>query len=212
MRPLVVLHDLGDAAGGSPWRDALAHAGLDAVVAPDLPGHGDAAPPVGGNYVRADAGYLLARLQSEGLAPDHAVLVGVGHSGWIATVAAIGGHAAGVVLVDGLGAPWRTIEDRLADRRARTRRLLDDDAAMAHHRGPGPDPRLRHVQAPHGDWSLAMEAASLINVPALVVDPDPDSVAEVVDAFAGPVTLVRGDRTPSTVAAALGEWLAQLPG
>ncbi len=208
MRPVVVLHDLGDAAGGAPWRSALKAVGIDEVVAPDMPGHGEAPAPVGGNYVRADAGYLLARLQGEGLAPDHAVIVGVGHSGWIAQVAAIGGHAAAVAVVDGLGAPWRPVQERLADRRTRTRRLLDDDAAMTPHDGPGPDPRIRHVMAPHGDIALAVEAAELVTVPALVVDPDPVAVDAVVAAFAGPTTFVEGGRTPASVAVALGDWLA----
>lgn len=207
MTQVVVLHDLGDHAGGAPWRDAFAAEGLD-VAAPDLPGHGGASPPVGGNYVRADAGYLLASLLDDGHAAAESVLVGVGHSGWIATVAAVGSHVGGVVLVDGLGRPWRPVQERLARRRELTRALLADTDAMAPHLGPGPDPRLGYVQDPHGDEALAIEAAALVRVPALVIEPDLVGLDDVEAAFAGPVTMLRGTRHPSEVARQVAAWLA----
>lgn len=211
MSRIVVLHDLGDPAGGAPWRDALGAAGFSDVLAPDVPGHGAAPPPVGGNYVRADAGYLLAHLLSDEPGLEDSVLVGVGHSGWIATVAAVGGHVGAIVLIDGLGRPWQPVDERLARRRERTRALLSDDAAMAPHDGSGPDPRLRYVLDPHGDEALAVEAASLVQVPALVIEPDLDGIAAVASAFAGPVTTALGDRSPSAAARHIADWLAARP-
>lgn len=211
MSRVVVLHDLGDAAGGAPWREAMEAAGFGDVLAPDLPGHGSAPPPVGGNYVRADAGYLLAGLLRD-RELEESVIVGVGHSGWIATIAAVGGHVGRVVLVDGLGRPWRSVEERLAHRRRQTRALLADDDAMAHHRGSGPDPRLRHVPATHGDRALAVEAASLIGIPALIIERELDGLAEVRRSFGGPVTVVRSGCSPTETAVHLGEWLASTAG
>ena len=212
MTRVVVLHELGDPAGGEPWRRALEGVGIGDVVAPDIPGHGAAAPPVGGNYVRADGGYLLAQLLHDGLDLDDAVLVGVGHSGWIATVAAIGGHCGAVGLIDGLGRPFRPVADRLARRRQRTRELLADDAAMAVHVGPGPDPRLQYVLEPHGDQPLAVEAAGLVRVPALVVEPDlDDATAEVVGAFGGPVSVHQAECNHAGAADALRTWLDTAP-
>ena len=211
MSRIVVLHDLGDPAGGAPWRDALEAVGLGDVLAPDLPGHGAAPPPVGGNYVRADAGYLLAHLLNDGPSLERSVLVGVGHSGWIATVAAVGGHVGGVVLVDGLGRPWRPVDERLSRRRERTRELLADDAAMAVHDGPGPDPRLRYVLEPHGDRALAVEAASLTRVPTLIIEEDLDDLDDVREAFAGPVTLIRGACDPLGASGHIADWVAANP-
>ncbi|MEM7287666.1 MAG: alpha/beta fold hydrolase [Actinomycetota bacterium] len=212
MTRVVLLHDLGDPGGGAPWAEAMTAAGVVDVVAPDLPGHGSADPPVGGNYVRADAGYLLAGLLGDGLVLKDAVLVGVGHSGWVATVAAVGGHVGGVALIAGLGRPWRSVDDRLARRRRRTRELLADDAAMAVHEGPGADPRLRYVLEPHGDQALAIEAAALVTVPTLVVEPDLDAATlEVAAAFGGPVTLAETDTERSSAAREVAAWLATAP-
>lgn len=212
MTRVVVLHELGDAAGGDPWRIALEEVDVSDVMAPDLPGHGAAAPPIGGNYVRADGGYLLAQLLHEGLDLDDAVLVGVGHSGWIATVAAIGGHCGALALIDGLGRPFRPVADRLARRRQRTRDLLADDTAMAVHDGPGPDPRLQYVLEPHGDQALAVEAAGLVRVPALVIEPEVDeATAAVVSSFGGAVQVHETDCTPEGAAAALRTWLDTAP-
>ena len=211
MSRIVVLHDLGDHTGGAPWVAALEACGLSEVVAPDLPGHGSAEAPVGGNYVRADAGYLLAGLLDDGLVGADSVLVGVGHSGWIATVAAVGGHVGAIVLVDGLGRPWRPVDERLERRRRRTRELLADEAAMAVHDGPGPDPRLRYVLDPHGDHALAVEAASLVRVPTLVIEENLDDLTEVHAAFAGSVTMTRSARDARSVAGHIADWVASTP-
>ena len=103
MTDVLVLHDLG-ASGGGEWAAAFAD-WPGRVLAPDLPGHNGAPPPVGGQYETGDAVFVaLEVLRAED--SDELVVVGVGHNGAAAQILALGGRAAGLVLVDGLGGPW----------------------------------------------------------------------------------------------------------
>jgi pimeloyl-ACP methyl ester carboxylesterase len=167
---LLVLHDIADEAAGTPWRAAFERCGWPgAVVAPDLPGHGAEAAPVGGAYELADAAFLGADLIA-GSGLTSPVVVGVGVNGWAAQLLALGGLAGGVVLVDGLNGPWI---DAVAATESSTRwhrSLVADPDAVA----PPPvgvlDPRLRHGVRPHGDRDLAIRAAAALTVPVLVVE------------------------------------------
>ena len=205
MSGVVVIHALGATDGGEPWARAFAAAGFDDVVVPDLPGHGAEQAPTGGNYVRAMAGFEVARLVAGGLDLSDRTVVGVGHGGWIASLLAIAGVAPRIVLVDGLGAPWTGVGDRMAARRATMRAILADSAAMAPHTGPGPDPRLAHAIDPHGDEALAIEVARLVAVPTLVLQADPSDVVRVSAAFAA-ATVVANDGSPAEVATAVRTW------
>ncbi len=206
MSAILIVHPLGVDHHAGPWKDAFVDAGFSDVVAPELPGHGLAQAPTGGNYVRAVAGFAVARMAADGLDLADRTVVGIGHGGWIASLLAIAGVVPRVVFVDGLGTPWLDVPERMTRRRATMREMLADQASMAMHRAAGPDPRLRHPIDPHGDEPLAIEAAGLVTVPALVLQPDPVMVARVTEAFAD-VTVEANGGTPPEVAAAVHTWL-----
>jgi hypothetical protein len=168
-RAILVLHDAGAADGGAPWGAALAAAGWPgAVHAPDLPGHGATPAPTDGAYELVDAALhvlpLCATLEDE--AP---VVLGVGANGWAAQLLAIGGRAAALVLVDGLGGPWLQPAQAIAEDRARLRAILDDPAAVAAPPPTGLDPRLVHGIGGQTSRDLAVRAAAAITVPTLVL-------------------------------------------
>ena len=186
MTPLLVLHDVGDAEGGSSWRTALEGAGWPgAVEAPDLPGHGRAPAPVGGSYELGDP--VLAVLPSAPAgADDPPVVLGVGTNGWCASILALGGRASALVLVDGLGGPFRTPSDAMAAERRRIRAIADDPVAVAAPPATGLDPRLRHGVSPMGSRAVAERAAAATTVPVLVVEsPASPVTAEERAAVAG---------------------------
>ena len=202
---LLVIHDAGG-PGGQPWADAFS-AWLGPVVAPDLPGHGSAAPPDGGHHDLGDAVFAVAPLLpgADELPP---VVVGVGVNGHAATLLALAGRVTALVLVDGLGGPWLDVPARDAALRAVRRRILDTPALREPHRGPGPDPRATAL-VPMTDRSFMVDVSRRIAVPMLVIEtpasptPDPEEVV----AGADDCTLVRlADPAPSSVAAAVLEW------
>ena len=194
--PIVVLHDIGDVEGGAAWRDAIARTGWRGeVVAPDLWGHGSAGPPVGGCYEAGDALLQLLPLL-RGLDGPPPLVVGVGVNGWAAQVLALGGRASGLVLVDGLGGPWRTAAENIATGRAWLRAISDDPAAVAPAPAGGPDPRVRHGVPPHGSRRLALKAAASMPVPAIIVETPASAMShedtcEIVEAFARGAALHR---------------------
>lgn len=211
--PVVVLHAVGDPAGGRPWHDALDAAGwAGPILAPDLPGHAGAPPPTGGNHELADPVLFVVPLLDQ-LGPDRPVVVGVGANGWPAQLLALGGRTRGLVLVDGLGAPWLSPVEAVHAGVAELRALRDDRAAMAEPAaGAAVDPRLRHGPRPHGSRALAQRAAAATPVPTLVVESpasaaDADDRADLVPRVAGGATLVEvPDAGPRTVADAIVRW------
>src|SRR6478609_4013743 len=74
---VVVLHDLGDPAGGAEWRKVAP----DDWIIPDLPGHGSTPPVRTGHYDPMSA-VAIARwtLAGEADASSESLLVGVGHN------------------------------------------------------------------------------------------------------------------------------------
>jgi pimeloyl-ACP methyl ester carboxylesterase len=216
VRPILVLHDLGDPAGGSPWRDAIAATGWRGLVlAPDLPGHASAPAPPGGAYDLADPVLAAVRtLPAEAPAP---VVIGVGLSGWSAWLLGLGGRAAAVVLVDGLGGPWQDPTTVVAAGRERLRAMADDLAATGPPPAGGPDPRLAHGVPPQSSRDLAVRAAAAMPVPVMVVETpgspvDAEDAIELVGGFAGGATLVEmSERAPSVVAPGILAW-AELGG
>ncbi|HSL72917.1 MAG TPA: alpha/beta fold hydrolase [Ilumatobacteraceae bacterium] len=205
MTDLLVLHDLG-APGGDEW--AAAFAGWPGrVLAPDLPGHNDTPPPVGGQYQSGDAVYVaLELLRRE--APEELVVVGVGHSGAAAQILALGGRAAGLVLLDGLGGPWLGPDEVDAQQRELRRRILTTPVALS---GPTPgaiDPRTTMVVGAV-DREFAVRQAAAMPVPVLLIEtpasptPDADELADHFDQ----ATLVRVDaRDPGRSAGIVRSW------
>ena len=219
-RALLVLHDVGDEGGGTPWRDAFVAAGWNGpVLAPDLPGHAGAPLLDGGDHEPGDGAFrAVVTLAAAGVEPGTAVVVGVGVNGWNAQVHGLGGRASAVVLVDGLGGPWLPIREQILAGVARLRSVAADPEAVAPMPPGAPlDPRLRHGLPSHGSRKMAFEVAAVMPVPVVVVEssasPTPPADAEeLAGRMAAGGTLVRvDDATPATVAAAAVAALAQLP-
>ena len=214
MTALFVLHDVGDEEGGARWRTAFVEAGwAGPVQAPDLPGHGRAPAPVGGSYELTDP--VLAVLPSVPADnPDLPVVLGVGTNGWCASILALGGRASALVLVDGLGGPFRPPAEAMAAERARLRALADDPAALAPPPGGGADPRLRHGVSPLGSRSMAERAAAATAVPVLLVESPaspvgPEGRAAVAARYPAGAAVAEVDGPdPDVVAAAVVAWAA----
>ena len=217
--PILVLHAPGDPHGGRDWSPALESAGWSGpVLAPDLPGHGDTPPPVGGNYELADAAFAALTLLVDSRRHDTApvqvppVVVGVGAHGWAAQLLALGGRAAGLVLVDGLGAPWFDVAEGVRLDRTIMRAVADDPRALAPHPVGGTDPRLVHGPIPHGSRRLARHAAAATPTPTFLVESDGSATtateaAELAALFPAGAELHRvPDGSPSAVAAAVLTW------
>lgn len=208
MTDLLVLHDLG-APGGGEW--AAAFAGWPGrILAPDLPGHNGRPPPVGGQHETGDAVYVaLDLLRAE--TPRELVVVGVGHNGAAAQILALGGRAAGLVLVDGLGGPWLEpveIDTRLREMR---RRILTTPAAMSEPGSGAADPRATMVVGA-ADRGFAVRQAEAMPVPVLLIEtpssPTPDT-DELVGHFTQ-ATLAHIDaRDPGRAARIVWSWWAK---
>ena len=212
---VLVLHEIGDEAAGEPWRRAVEKAGFPAgSAAPDLPGHGTAPAPTGGSYDLSDpvvtAMGWLTRLPSGARPP---VVIGVGSSGWSAQVLALGGRAAGLVLVDGLGGPWRGNDEAMAAEYEWVRAVADDPAATAAPPAAGLDPRAAYGPGPDTGPSreLAREVAAGLPGPTLVIlTPacrlDEDGVAELTDLMTGAKVVRLESRDPDEVAGLVRVW------
>lgn len=204
---VIVLHHIGEPSGGSEWANAFAAEEIGDVWAPDLPGHGESAAPVGGNYTRLDSVYEIARSVAAGRDLADSVLVGVGRSGWAAMVLAVAGQGCGLVLVDGLGTPWTSQTERGNQRRAALRTIAADAAAMGPSPERGIDPRIAAGLLPHGDEHLVREAAAAIGVPVLLIGADATSAETVAPDFNVGVSVVECAPTPTAVAPHLADWL-----
>lgn len=205
---LVVMHELGSSADGAAWHAALTAAGFDDIVAPDLPGHGDTPPPLGGNYTKIEGARAVAAEVAAGLDLRNAAVIGVGVSGWSAMVLALAGQGTHLVLVDGLGTPWLSAEERNERRRETLRALAADESAHADSESTV-DPRLHHEGLGHGDEQLVRNAAARIAVPTLLIGAEVAQARAVAGAFSTPATVIESDPRPAAVAPLLGEWLAE---
>jgi hypothetical protein len=208
---VLVLHALGDTGGGLPWRQAFEGSwGDGAVRAPDLPGHGAAPAPAGGGYDLADGAFTA--LEALAGAGDPPVVVGVGTSGWSASLLALGGRASALVLVDGLGGPWVDPRRRAETGRRWLRALADDPAAVDPAPPGAPDPRARHGVVDHGSRRLVERAAAAMPVPVLLVEGPRSGVPRheagaLAPRFAAGAALVEvDDASPATVARTVVAW------
>jgi hypothetical protein len=211
--PIVVLHGPGDVDGGAGWRRSLRALGW-AAAGPTLAGHAGEPPPVGGTHDLADPAYRAAAALTDHEASSAKAVVGIGASGWSATVMAVAGVGAALVLVDGLGDPWIALEDRLARRRRRLRRIADvasGAAPIPQAPAPGLDTSVAWWPDPIGDRELVSTLVAALTVPALIVrspasePPDP----EIVAAFGTGADVVEvTDASPATVVPVVDAWLA----
>lgn len=206
MIPLLVIHDVG-AVGGSPWHAAFEAVWPGGVAAPDLPGHGSAPAPAGGNYELGDAVFVVAD-HLPGHDDPRPVVLGVGRNGHAAQVLALAGRTSALVLVDGLGGPWLDVPERNAALRARRREVLSTPAALDPHVPGTTDPRATLVLGPrHRDHAVRVLAS--LPVPTLVIEtpasPTPDA-EELVGLIPRGELLTFPSADPSVVAGPVAEW------
>jgi pimeloyl-ACP methyl ester carboxylesterase len=206
---MLVLHDLGDAAGGALWRASVG----DRVLAPDLPGHGEAPAPVNGAY---DPGVVIVAgrraLLDAGAEP--AIVVGCGTQAYAATVLAIGGFASGLVLLDGLQGRWHSADESVAVMYAWVRAIADDPDALAPAPAPGPnslDPRTSHgYGASPTEW-FAQDFWAAVPVPTLLLE-TPESPTPAAERgeraswFAHSTLVEIPNPAPTTVLEAITAW------
>jgi pimeloyl-ACP methyl ester carboxylesterase len=181
----------------------------------DLPGHGSAPAPPGGSYAPADAALVVDKaLRDAGLAVDAGVLV-LGHrwGGFAAELLASAGRAAAVVLVDGLGDRWATMDELVVDQNRWLAGVLADPAALAPPPPPpGTDPRLAHGFPTVWERPYTEARRASITVPVLALEspasPTPPAQRDQrVASFGGPASWVAiPDAEPATVLAALEDW------
>lgn len=217
MVSMLVIADLVGEFGVTHWRRSV-----DAAPAEDLPyrpgdrstievaalpGHDEAPQPLGGEYDLVTAGYTMADRLADDPERVWDIIVGVGVSGWAASVAALGGHARRLVLIDGLGDPWLTTPERAERRRRRMRSIEADPAALAAHTGGGRDPRLAHGIEGLGSRRLAIRTGSATTVPTLIVTTGgrtPD--AGVVAAYPSATERRAASAEPAGLLPLIGEW------
>lgn len=193
---LLVLHAWGDPDGAGTWAP-VAGVWDGPVVAPDLPGHRDAPPPTGATYAPGDAALYGDRaLRDAGLAGGPVVALGDGSSAFGAELLAAACRVGAVVLVDGLGGPWATVEELTADNARWCRAVSADPAALAPPPpGVSPDPRLRHPFPTVWARDFTESRRAAIVVPVLAVETPasptpPGEREERLAAFAGPTRCV----------------------
>jgi pimeloyl-ACP methyl ester carboxylesterase len=189
---LLVIHDTGDPKAGSRWT-TLVDAWPGGALAPDLPGHGETPPPTGGHYKAGDAAIAAWRAAEQaGLTSGDVVVLGHGWGGFAAEVLAAAGRVSKLVLVDGLGPPWETVEDLVADRHRWLRGVFADPAALAQPSAV-PDPRLVHRYPSIWDRGFIVNLRGSITVPILAIEtpgsPTPDPHERLGD-YSGPAMLV----------------------
>jgi pimeloyl-ACP methyl ester carboxylesterase len=202
---LLVIHDTGDPDAGRRW-SALVDAWPGDALAPDLPGHGETPPPTGGHYKAGDAAISAWRAAEQaGITTDNLVVLGHGWGGFAAEVLAAAGRASTLVLVDGLGPPWCTADELVADRHRWLRAVFADPAALTPPT-TAPDPRLAHGYPTIWEREFVGNLRRSITVPVLAIEtpssmtPDPE---ERLADYAGSTTLLNVDSADAITADAL---------
>jgi pimeloyl-ACP methyl ester carboxylesterase len=206
---VVLLHELGDPAGGARWRSAAP----PEWIIPDLPGHGAAPPPRTGHYdpmsAVAIARWSVARAAHAG---SSSTLVGVGNNAHAALVGAAGGDCDRVVVVDGLWGPWRRPAEEIDAFYAMVRAIAADPAATAPPPASGLDPRTAYGYGVMSSARFAQRFWGTIDQPVLAIETPRsttphDERAGRISWFGGPATIVEVDACePATVVDAIQAW------
>ncbi len=205
---VMLLHDLGDAAGGGRWR-AAAPAEWNI---PDLPGHGTA-PALRTGHYDPMAVVAIARWT---VGPS-STLVGVRRNAHAALVHAAGGGCARVVVVDGLWGPWRTPEHEIDAMYSTIRAIAEDPLATAPAPSSGLDPRARYGYGLTVSAHFAEQFWGAIAVPVLAVETPasatPPSEREArLSWFGGAAELAAvDDDEPRTIVAVIHDWMGRAP-
>jgi hypothetical protein len=212
---VVLLHDLGDPAGGAGWRAA---APADWII-PDLPGHGSTPSTRTGHYdpmsAVAIARWTIARESTgdgDSSGDGDSTLIGVGHNAHGALVDAAGGGCDRVVVVDGLWGPWRTPVEEVDAFYAMIRAIAADPAATGAAPASGLDPRATYGYGVMSSARFAARFWGAIDQPVLALETPAsitprDERAERVEWFGGSATLVELDSVdPAAVVEAIRAW------
>ena len=195
---LLVLHETGDPDAGRRWQP-LVDGWPGSGLAPDLPGHGTAPPPVGASYAPGDAALVADRLLRDARVDRPVVVVGHGWGAYAAELLASAGRVAAAVLVDGLGGPWADHDEFVADQHRWLQAVLADPAAMAPPPPMGLDPRLAHGFPTQWERGYTEARRASVTVPVLAVEPPGNEWrADRLASFGGPTMRVDVADTDAT--------------
>ncbi len=205
---VVVLHDLGDPAGGAAWRTA---APADWII-PDLPGHGSTPAPRTGHYDPMSP-VAIARwaLANDSDTDGDSTLVGVGANAHGALVHAAGAGCDRVVIVDGLWGPWRTPAEEVDAFYAMIRAVAADPTATAPAPESGLDPRATYGYGLMSSANFARRFWAAIDQPVLAIETPasitpPDQRAERLAWFADATLVKLKTAEPTRVVDAIQTW------
>lgn len=197
---VVLLHDLGDPAGGAEWRAA---APADWII-PDLPGHG-ATPAIRTGHYDPMSAVAIARwtIARESGGDGESTLVGVRHNAHGALVHAAGGGCDRVVVVDGLWGAWRTPPEEIDAFYAMIRAIAADPDATGPPPSSGLDPRATYGYGVMSSAHFAQRFWAAIDQPVLAIETPASTTpraerADRVAWFGGTATLVELDAADRT--------------
>lgn len=210
--PLLVMNEPAELDGTEPWVTALQAARWGGeVIGVEAPGTGGSSPPVGGYLDPVDPAFQAVEALGIRLHDDGFVGLGIGESGWAATVLGLARTLQALVLVDGVGAPFMDDDGWAAQRRERIRRAAESTDTPA----DGVDPRAGQSVGAHHCLDLAVRAMGAVAIPVLLIE-TPDSAASTaeIDQIADAsrqVTVERLDgRDRAAIAAMIVDWCSGL--
>jgi pimeloyl-ACP methyl ester carboxylesterase len=209
--PLLVIPDTADPAGGARWQP-LVDAWDGPGLALDLPGHGVVPPPLGASYAPGDAALIADRaLRLPDRLGARPVVVGHGWGAFAAELLASGGRASSLVLIDGLGGPWASNDELVAEQHRWLHAVFADAAALAAPPSDGIDPRLAHGHPTVWQRAFTEARRATITVPVLALESPasrtPSSERdERVAAFGGPARWLPIEAVDPAAVAASRPW------
>lgn len=201
--PLLLMSEPAEAAGVGPWIDAFRKARWSGeVLGIESAGTGDTPVPEGGHRDMVDPAFRAVEQLGIRLHDDGFVGVGVGESGWAATVLGLAHTLQALVLVDGVGAPFLDDEGWADQRRARLRSAADSED-------------LNPSVGSHHSLDLAVRAMSTITIPVLLIETSQsaagDDEIEQISSGSRAITVTHlEERDHAAIAQAIVEWCSGL--